>query len=78
MELWESNFESSFAGVDNEQAVDNFNFLTDDLSTTCMFRDKKDSGRGITTRKFSRGMKQEYQKTQRGQLHVFMDYASLG
>ena len=36
---------------------------------TCMFTDKEDSGRGITTRKFSRGMKQEYHKTQRGQLH---------
>ena len=45
---------------------------------TCMFTDKEDSGRGITTRKFSRGMKQEYHKTQRGQLHVFMEYASLG
>ena len=45
---------------------------------TCMFTDKEDSGRGITTRKFSRGMKQEYHKTRRGQLHVFMEYASLG
>ena len=45
---------------------------------TCMFRDKEDSGRGITTRKFSRGVKQEYHKTRRGQLHVFMEYASLG
>ena len=44
---------------------------------TCMFTDKEDSGRGITTvpdKKFSRGMKQEYHKTQRGQLHVFMEY----
>ena len=52
---------------------------------TCMFTDKEDSGRGITTqlyltRKFSRGMKQEdeYHKTQRDQLHVFMEYTSLG
>ena len=45
---------------------------------TCMFTDKEDSGRGITTRKFSLGMKQEYYKTRRGQLHVFMEYASLG
>ena len=29
----ESNYESSFAGANNEQAVDNFNFRTDDLST---------------------------------------------
>ena len=39
------------------------------LQPTCMFTDKEDSGRVITTRKFSRGMKQEYHKTQRGQLH---------
>ena len=26
-------FESSFAGAENEQAVDNFNFRTEDLST---------------------------------------------
>ena len=39
------------------------------LRPTCMFTDKEDSGRGITTTKFSRGMKQEYHKTQRGQLH---------
>ena len=48
---------------------------------TCMFTDKEDSGRGITTvpdKKFSRGMKQEYHKTQRGQLHVFMEFTSLG
>ena len=44
---------------------------------TCMFTDKEDSGRGITTvpdKKFSRGTKQEYHKSQRGQLHVFMEY----
>ena len=41
---------------------------------TCMFTDKEDSGRGITTRKFSRGTKQEYHKTRRGQLHH--DYMS--
>ena len=29
----ENNFESSFPGVDNQQAVDNFNFRTKDLST---------------------------------------------
>ena len=37
---------------------------------------KKISGEGsllYLTRKFSRGMKQEYHKTQRGQLHVFME-----
>ena len=39
------------------------------LQPTCMFTDKEDSGRVITTKKFSRGMKQEYHKTQRGQLH---------
>ena len=33
IELSENNFESSFAGADNEQAVDNFNFRTKDLST---------------------------------------------
>ena len=39
------------------------------LQPTCMFTDKEDSGRVITTKKFSQGMKQEYHKTQRGQLH---------
>ena len=29
---------------------------------TCMFTDKENSGRGIATRKFSRGIKQEYHK----------------
>ena len=33
IELSENNFDSSFAGADNEQAVDNFNFRTKDLST---------------------------------------------
>ena len=33
IELLENNFESSFPGVDNQQAVDNFNFRTKDLST---------------------------------------------
>ena len=33
IELLENNFESSFPGVDNQQAVDNFNFRTEDLST---------------------------------------------
>ena len=41
---------------------------------TCMFTDKEDSGRGITTvtdkEIQSTGMKQEYHKTQRGQLHI--------
>ena len=40
--------EFSFAGTDNEQAVDNFNFRTEDLSTD-LFTDKEDSGRGIIT-----------------------------
>ena len=33
IELWENNFESSFAGADNCQAVDNFNYRTDDVTT---------------------------------------------
>ena len=33
IELSENNFDSSFAGADNEQAVDNFNFRTKELST---------------------------------------------
>ena len=45
---------------------------------TCMFTDKEDSGRGITTRKFSRGMKQEYHKTQRGQLHGVHEFGTTG
>ena len=32
IELSENNFETSFAGADNEQAVENFNFRTEDLS----------------------------------------------
>ena len=46
IELSENNFESSFAGADNEQAVDNFNFGTEDLSIN-LFTDKEDSGWGI-------------------------------
>ena len=70
--LSENNFETLFAGADNEQAVNNFNFRTEDLLTD-LFTDKDNSGRGITitvthTRKFRRGMKQAYHKTQRGQL----------
>ena len=72
IELSGNNFESSFAGADNEQAVDNFNFAPRVFRPTYMFTDKEDSGRGITvlelTGKFGRGMKQEYHKTQRGQL----------
>ena len=30
IELLENNFESSFAGADNEKAVDNFNLRTED------------------------------------------------
>ena len=33
IELSENNFESSFAGADNEKAVDNFNLRTEDLLT---------------------------------------------
>ena len=33
-------------------------FATTIFRPTCMFTDKEDSGRGITTRKFTRGMKQ--------------------
>ena len=32
IELSENNFDFSFVGADNEQAVDNFNFRTKDLS----------------------------------------------
>ena len=38
IELSENNFDSSFAGADNEQAVDNFNFRTKDLSTDLHYR----------------------------------------
>ena len=79
IELSENNFENLFAGADNEQAVNNFNFRTEDLLTD-LFTDKEDSGRGITitvthTRKSRRGVKQAYHKTQRGQLR---EYTSLG
>ena len=47
-ELSENNFESLFAGADNEKAVDNFNLRTEDLLTD-LFTDIEDSGRGITT-----------------------------
>ena len=72
IELSENNFETLFAGANNEQAVNNFNFCTEDLLTD-LFTDKEDSGRWITitvthTRKFRRGMKQACHKTQRGQL----------
>ena len=48
IELSENNFETLFAGADNEKAVDNFNLRTEDLLTD-LFTDKEDSGRGITT-----------------------------
>ena len=48
IELSENNFESLFAGANNEKAVDNFNLRTQDLLTD-LFTDKEDSGRGITT-----------------------------
>ena len=48
IELSENNFESLFAGADNEKAVDNFNLRTEDLLTD-LFTYKEDSGRGITT-----------------------------
>ena len=48
IELSENNFESLFAGADNEKAVDNFNLRTEDLLTD-LFTGKEDSGRGITT-----------------------------
>ena len=35
-------------GADNEQAVNNLSFRTEDLLTD-LFRDKEDFGRGITT-----------------------------
>ena len=41
---------SSFAGAENDQAVDNFNqFAPRIFRPTGMFTDKEDSGRGITT-----------------------------
>ena len=36
--LSENNFESSFAGADNEKAVDNFNLRTEDLLTDLFCR----------------------------------------
>ena len=54
----------------------------EDLSTDLhVYRQKKIPGEGSLlqlTRKFSRGMKQEYHKTQKVQLYVFMEYTSLG
>ena len=47
-EVSENNFESSFAGADNEKAVDSFNSRTEDLLTD-LFTEKEDSDRGITT-----------------------------
>ena len=43
IELSENNFESLFAGADNEKAVDNFNLRTEDLLTD-LFTGKEDSG----------------------------------
>ena len=48
IELSENNFESLFAGADNEKAVDNFSLRTEDLLTD-LFTHEEDSGRGITT-----------------------------
>ena len=48
IELSENNFESLFAGADNEKAVENFNLRIEDLLTD-LFTDKEDSDRGITT-----------------------------
>ena len=48
IELSENNFESLFAGADNEKAVDNFNLRTEDLLTD-LFTHKENSGRGFTT-----------------------------
>ena len=48
IELSENNFESLFAGADNEKEVDDFNLSTEDLLTD-LFTHKEDSGRGITT-----------------------------
>ena len=36
IELSENNFSSLFAGADNEQAVNNFNFCTENLLTGCV------------------------------------------
>ena len=47
IELSENNFESLFAGADNEKAVYNFNLRTRDLLTD-LFTHKEDSGRGTT------------------------------
>ena len=47
IELSENNFESLFAGANNEKAVDNFNLRTEDLLTD-LSTDKEDSGREIT------------------------------
>ena len=48
IELSENNFESLFAGANNEIAVDNFNLRTEDLLTD-LFTGKEDSGQGTTT-----------------------------
>ena len=48
IELLENNFESLFAGADNRRAVDNFNFLIEDLLTN-PFTGKEDSRQGIAT-----------------------------
>ena len=47
IELSENNFESLFAGADNEKAVDNFNLRTAFLLTDLFTH--RDSDRGITT-----------------------------
>ena len=48
IELSGNNFESSFAGAGTQRAVENFNFLTEDLLTE-LFTVKEDFGWGITT-----------------------------
>ena len=77
IELSENNFESSFAGADNEQAVNNFNFCTDDLSTDLhVYRQRKFRARDHYKEIQSRNQARIPQ-THRGKLHVFMEYASL-
>ena len=48
IEPLENNFESLFAGADNERAVDNFSLRIEDFLTN-LFTDKEDSSQGIAT-----------------------------
>ena len=80
IELLENNFESLFAGADNEKAVDNFNLRTEDLFTD-LFTDKEDSSRGITTvidKEIQARNEARIHKILKGELHGVHEFGMSG